>query len=446
MPLLPGKKNMGRNIAELEHAGHKPSQAIAIAYKEAGEDSKNSKSLRSSDDNGWIEIKSNPISKVGVFPYSGAQIDNKGEFGLEPHKIYWVYRPAEELSKKETIDSFKLIPWIDSHVMLGDGDGLMPANEKGVDGVIGEEVYFEDPYLKANIKAFAEKKLIKNEKKELSVAYHCDYDRQSGIFDGKPYEFIQRNLRGNHMASVKEGRAGHDVAVLDEMKFTIDTMEGTHMTEITAPHENETLDKQSDEAMKPSGSDAEPTMREVMDTLKGMRETMDKFMSKDGEYSEPEIGMDGKKSEGEKSEGMAADTEEPKKKMESVGEKSARTNEGATSKGELKKPGSGMDENTLYKSFARQAKQTAELANKLSHHIGSFAFDEMTLDECAKYGAKKLKEKIGLDYKQGRELETINGFLAGAKVNAPSAFSTAFAMDSASDGSNSIDKFLQGVK
>ena len=37
MPLLPGKKNVGRNIKELEDSGHPRKQAVAIALKEAGE-------------------------------------------------------------------------------------------------------------------------------------------------------------------------------------------------------------------------------------------------------------------------------------------------------------------------------------------------------------------------------------------------------------------------
>ena len=35
MPLLKGKKNIGKNIAEMEAAGHKRSQAIAAALSEA---------------------------------------------------------------------------------------------------------------------------------------------------------------------------------------------------------------------------------------------------------------------------------------------------------------------------------------------------------------------------------------------------------------------------
>ena len=35
MPLLPGKKNIGRNISEMEKAGHPKKQAIAASLDEA---------------------------------------------------------------------------------------------------------------------------------------------------------------------------------------------------------------------------------------------------------------------------------------------------------------------------------------------------------------------------------------------------------------------------
>jgi hypothetical protein len=36
-----------------------------------------------------------------------------------------------------------------------------------------------------------------------------------GIFDGKSYDGVMRNIKGNHVALVHEGRAGHDVKVAD---------------------------------------------------------------------------------------------------------------------------------------------------------------------------------------------------------------------------------------
>src|SRR6188474_2789733 len=101
MPLQKGSSQeiISENIAELIRSGHSKEQAAAIAYSTAGKDSS---SARKTDLNGWTEIKGNPLSKVGVFPYLGKQISPK----LEPDKTYWVYRPEEELSHPDCINSF----------------------------------------------------------------------------------------------------------------------------------------------------------------------------------------------------------------------------------------------------------------------------------------------------------------------------------------------------
>lgn len=172
---------------------------------------------RIEDHNGWFEVKGNPISKVGVFPYLGAQIG-----APDPAKVYNVYRPAEELAHPETIDSFKLLPWIDDHAMLG--DAFTPAEQKGISGVIGEDVYFDEPYLRANIKAFSGSMAhkINGGKIQLSPGYRCMYVPESGIFDGMEYQYVQRNIRGNHLALVDQGRTGPDVSVLDHLRITLD--------------------------------------------------------------------------------------------------------------------------------------------------------------------------------------------------------------------------------
>ena len=90
------------------------------------------------DENGYITIHKNPISKAGVFQYLGKSISPD----LEPEKVYNVWRPEEELNNPETIESFRLTPWIPEHVMLGKGAGFKPAEVVGVQGVTGETVEF----------------------------------------------------------------------------------------------------------------------------------------------------------------------------------------------------------------------------------------------------------------------------------------------------------------
>lgn len=193
------------------------------------------------DHNEFWYIKDNPLSKVGVFPYLGRTISDE----LDPNEIYQVLRPEEELNNEETLDSFKLIPIVDDHTMLGTKPGMQPAEEKGVHGVIGENVYFKDGVIYGDLKIFSEtlKEEIENGKKELSMGYFCDYELKDGEFEGQPYQAIQRNLRINHVALVDEGRMGADVRVLDH-KITFDTIkeikEMTLENEKTKPEENAT--------------------------------------------------------------------------------------------------------------------------------------------------------------------------------------------------------------
>lgn len=182
---------------------------------------------RQTDANGWYEIARNPLSKVGVFPYTGRSIG-----APEPDKIYRVYRPEDELSTPETLASFKLMPWVDEHTMLGDPEadpGLTAAENKGVHGVIGERVEY-DPVsrtLFGNLKFWSQRlrDLIDAGKKELSCGYRCVYEFTSGVFEGQQYDAIQRQIRGNHLALVDRGRMGPGVAVLDHSTFTFDSME-----------------------------------------------------------------------------------------------------------------------------------------------------------------------------------------------------------------------------
>lgn len=171
------------------------------------------------DTNGFWRIKDNPLSKEGVFPYLGKQIDAK----LEPNKIYWVYRPMSELSKPETVESFNAVPMIDEHEMIG--EGWTPYDDRPAGGVI-YNTQAKDGKLYGDIRIFSEKlkEEIESGKKELSMGYECSYEPEHGIFEGKEYDFVQRNLRGNHVALVNRGRMGHDVRVYDH--YTFDTLEG----------------------------------------------------------------------------------------------------------------------------------------------------------------------------------------------------------------------------
>ncbi len=187
-------------------------------------------SKRSADHNGFMYLADNPVSKIGVYPYLGSEIPVAG---LDPEKVYGVYRPAEELGKDSAIESAKLQPFIDNHAVLGKNG--MPAERKGIQGYLGEQVRFDGIYLRSNIKipSAAAQSLIEAGKIELSPAYYCDWSPEHGVFDGQPYQFTQRNILFNHLALVDEGRTGPDVAIQDSkvmlndrhMTMTLDSKE-----------------------------------------------------------------------------------------------------------------------------------------------------------------------------------------------------------------------------
>lgn len=94
-------------------------------------------SARIEDENGYVEIEGNPITKVGVFPYLGSEIDQYGDMGLDPERVYYIYRPEEELTDPECMESFRLVPWVIDHEMVGEIHN--PDDSKKIEGVTGEK-------------------------------------------------------------------------------------------------------------------------------------------------------------------------------------------------------------------------------------------------------------------------------------------------------------------
>ena len=101
------------------------------------------------DTNGYWEIKHNPISKVGVFPYMGRSISDE----CEPDKVYYVYRSADTLSQSVPTWDNPPKPFINDHEMLG--EGFSKIDDRPVQGVIHNPV-FENDTLYADISVYSE--------------------------------------------------------------------------------------------------------------------------------------------------------------------------------------------------------------------------------------------------------------------------------------------------
>lgn len=163
------------------------------------------------DKNGYWFIAKNPISKVGVFDYLGSSISDE----CEPNKIYKVYRPAETLVESLPTWDNPPKPFINDHEMLG--EGFAKIDDRPVQGVIYNPVY-EDGTLYADMAVYSEalKQQILDGKKELSLGYFCNFEKKSGQYNDTPYDYVQTNMVGNHIALVDAGRCGNGVRVFDK--------------------------------------------------------------------------------------------------------------------------------------------------------------------------------------------------------------------------------------
>jgi len=171
------------------------------------------RSLRSVDADGHMRVEESRISKANVSPYRGSEIPNWQALGLNPNRVYRLYRDAEEL--KQAAQSFEGKPLLIRHVAI---DGDTPRRELWV-GTVGKVTY-EHPYLVARPLMVLTREAIEliesEEQRELSSAYRYDAIMTPGNIDGQAYDGRMINIRGNHVAIVSEGRVGPDVHVADE--------------------------------------------------------------------------------------------------------------------------------------------------------------------------------------------------------------------------------------
>ena len=310
-------------------------------------------SKRVVDINGWITIKDNPILKAGIFPYLGSEIGQG-----EPTRVYKVLRSEEELSKPETIESFELVPLINEHFVLGELG--TDTDDKPIDGIVGESIYFEAPYLKSNIKVFGKhiKKLIEVGKIELSAGYSCKYIQ---VENNPDYDFIQTDIRANHLALVEAGRNGSDVAVQDALKFTLDSKELLmNLEDILAQ-----ISALSDEDKAKLLATLKPAEDENTEVEKEVAKDEDK-----------EVATDAENTEVAKDEDTSVDVEAIK--QEAV------------------------------KEVMSELAEVKEIASDLTEVIGEIP--PVAMDSKAKlvaYGLDKLKIKA----KKGEELATLRGYL-----------------------------------
>lgn len=170
-------------------------------------------SVREFDGDGRLHVSLTNISKANVCPYIGREIPNWKKLGLDPEKTYQLWRHPDELAKSAS--TFNGVPLLEEHVATSADDH---PHDKVI-GAAGNEAVFDAPYLKNSLVVWpsdAIEDIKSGEQCELSCGYYYRADMTPGITpDGEEYDGVMRDINGNHIAVVSEGRAGSDVCVGD---------------------------------------------------------------------------------------------------------------------------------------------------------------------------------------------------------------------------------------
>ncbi|MGX5099877.1 DUF2213 domain-containing protein [Enterobacter cloacae] len=177
--------------------------------------------VRSFDKDGRLHIELTPISKANICPYYGREIPNSKALGLQPDKVYYLLRDPKELAK--AANTFNNIPLLNEHIPVTAAD----PQKMAVVGSTGTDAEFDGTYLKNSLVVWDADSIAgieTDEKKELSSAYRYVADMTPGVHEGQPYDGVMRDIVGNHVALVIEGRAGSDVVVGDSLSLELKEM------------------------------------------------------------------------------------------------------------------------------------------------------------------------------------------------------------------------------
>lgn len=169
------------------------------------------RSMRVKDVDGRLHVRDCRISKANICGYLGREIPHSETLGLEPGRVYQMYREAESLERSAS--TFERIPLMIVHVSSTAED---PQKEKIVGAV--SNVRWVAPYLVADLTIWDAEGIeaVESERQqELSPGYRYDPVMNAGVMGGQPYDGRMTNIHANHLALVDTGRTGPDVFVND---------------------------------------------------------------------------------------------------------------------------------------------------------------------------------------------------------------------------------------
>lgn len=145
------------------------------------------------------------VTKVGVFYYMNGDGTLRREL-----------RHPDEVFAQDSLDSLKLIPITVGHPKVPRGLLTTQTSKQHLVGMTGDAVSHDEEFVDVTIAVNSDegiKAIELDKKEELSCGYTYKRDNTPGEYDGVAYDCIQREIRYNHLAIVKRGRAGKKVRI-----------------------------------------------------------------------------------------------------------------------------------------------------------------------------------------------------------------------------------------
>lgn len=161
-------------------------------------------------DEGFLRVPGH-VARTGIQDYLARELELPGD----PNRIVKVYRPPEEVFNSDSLDTYS-----GADVTLNHPKGLVNADNYKVTsvGVVRSSGSKSDDFVQCDliIKDAAAIKAVNSGKCELSAGYTAVYDDTPGITpEGEPYDYMQRDIKINHVAIVDRARAGASARVFD---------------------------------------------------------------------------------------------------------------------------------------------------------------------------------------------------------------------------------------
>ena len=161
-------------------------------------------------DEGFLKVPGR-VARTGIQEYLARELGLDGD----PMRVVRVYRPPEEVFADVSLSTYDASDVTNNHPH----ELVTAATYKGVAvGVVRGPGRQDGDFVVCDLIVKDQKTIdeINSGKCELSAGYTAIYDEAQGVTeDGQAYDYIQREIRINHVAIVDRARAGANARVFD---------------------------------------------------------------------------------------------------------------------------------------------------------------------------------------------------------------------------------------